>query len=466
MSSIVSSIFCCGRKKHNEIEIISNEEKEENQNQKILNEKNSNTNSKLNSDSNKKYSFISQKNSNLQSNEKKLKTENEISKSNIIYIKDNEEHKIEEKEIDIEKLNNNLSSSKNSISDSSIKKNNNVNNNNLMKYKIFNNDIIDERNNKSISQISHDDNISSNSSSSIKNFTQIFTTEENSFVRKNSKNSKRSFIKNKLKNQKKKKKEINLDFDNIILDEEIELAPKLIISEINQSNLFNGKIIYINASGCNEGLRQKRDGMTFFGLNEYEKDEIVNDIIINLEKDIKLTKLFVIYYDRKRAHYYIQNLNNDVKENKFLMYIKIYNDYYLSNEDTLNNYLILGRNLISFNLDNDNDLNIKIFEDKNEFNRNKYKEYKFNSSNPHISIGRENCTINLDNPFLSRVHCTFFYNKYINKWRLCDGNGNKKSSTYGTWYILNGNKFELSSLLYDYEVKIGEQLFNIKFKDE
>ena len=206
--------------------------------------------------------------------------------------------------------------------------------------------------------------------------------------------------------------------------------------------------------------------MTFFGLSEYEKDEIVNDIIINLEKDIKLTKLFVIYYDRKRAHYYIQNLNNDVKENKFLMYIKIYNDYYLSNEDTLNNYLILGRNLISFNLDNENDLNIKIFEDKNEFNRNKYKEYKFNSSNPHISIGRENCTINLDNPFLSRVHCTFFYNKYINKWKLCDGNGNKKSSTYGTWYILNGNKFELSSLLYDYEVKIGEQLFNIKFKDE
>ena len=468
MSVFSNFLSCCGRKneKENEVNINENEkkdEKEEIENSKIQNENisksknsNSNTNTKnsnSNNDSNKKYSFIISASSNRT---EKIPQKNINNDVNIIYSKD----KIEE----IEKSNDNFSSSsKNSISESTIKKNNK---NIISKCNFFKNNNSFDNNNKSISQISLDNSISSHSSSSIKNLTQIFTTEDNySYGRKISKKSKSTY---EILNQKKKKnKEINIDFDNIVLDEEIELAPKLILSEINNSNLFNGKNIHIDASGCHEGLRQKRDGMTFFGLNETEKDEIVNDIIINLYKDIKLTKLFVIYYDRKRAHYYIQNLNSEIKENKFLMYVRIYSDYCLNCDDNFNKYLILGQNLISFNIDSNNNLNIKVFDDnKKEFHHNKYKEYKFDTTYNHVSIGRDNCTITLDNSHLSRIHSTFFFNNYSNKWILCDGNGKGKFSTHGTWFILNGNKFELSPSLSNYEVKIGDQLFNIKIEDE
>ena len=470
MSVFSNILSCCGRKKENENEVNINEnekkdEKEESENSKIQNENisksknsNSNTNTKnsnSNNDSNKKYSFIASASSNRTDKIQQKNINNDI---NIIYSKD----KIEE----IEKSNDNFSSSssKNSISESTIKKNNK---NIISNINFFKNNNSFDNNNKSISQISLDNSISSHSSSSIKNLTQIFTTEENnSYARKISKKSK-STTYDKTNQKKKKNKDINIDFDNIVLDEEIELAPKLILSEINNSHLFNGKKIHIDASGCHEGLRQKRDGMTFFGLNETEKDEIVNDVIINLYKDIKLTKLFVIYYDRKRAHYYIQNLNSEIKENKFLMYVRIYNDYYLNCDDNFNKYLILGQNLISFNIDSNNNLNIKIFDDnKKEFHHNKYKEYKFDTTYNHISIGRDNCTITLDNSHLSRIHSTFFFNNYSNKWILCDGNGKGKYSTHGTWFILNGNKFELSSSLTNYEVKIGDQLFNIKIEEE
>ena len=466
MSVFSNFLSCCGRKneKENEVNINENEkkdEKEEIENSKIQNENisksknsNSNTNTKnsnSNNDSNKKYSFIISASSNRT---EKIPQKNINNDVNIIYSKD----KIEE----IEKSNDNFSSSsKNSISESTIKKNNK---NIISKCNFFKNNNSFDNNNKSISQISLDNSISSHSSSSIKNLTQIFTTEDNySYGRKISKKSKSTY---EILNQKKKKnKEINIDFDNIVLDEEIELAPKLILSEVNNSNLFNGKIIHIDASGCHEGLRQKRDGMTFFGLNETEKDEIVNDVIINLYKDIKLTKLFVIYYDRKRAHYYIQNLNSEIKENKFLMYVRIYNDYYLNCDDNFNKYLILGQNLISFNIDSNNNLNIKVFDDnKKEFHHNKYKEYKFDTSYNHISIGRDNCTITLDNSHLSRIHSTFFFNNYNNKWILCDGNGKGKFSTHGTWFILNGNKFELSPSLSNYEVKIGINFLILKLK--
>ena len=71
---------------------------------------------------------------------------------------------------------------------------------------------------------------------------------------------------------------------NIILDKEIYSAPKLILSDNKNSNLFNGKIIKINASGCIEGLRQKRDGITIFGLKENKNENIINDIIVNLNE--------------------------------------------------------------------------------------------------------------------------------------------------------------------------------------
>ena len=105
------------------------------------------------------------------------------------------------------------------------------------------------------------------------------------------------FSNEKIKN---KKKEVKLDYNNIILDEEIDSAPKLIFSDSKNSNFFNGKIFKIYSSGCIEGLRQKRDGITIFVLKQNENEDIIKDIIVNLneENDNLLNKLFVIYYDK------------------------------------------------------------------------------------------------------------------------------------------------------------------------
>lgn len=92
--------------------------------------------------------------------------------------------------------------------------------------------------------------------------------------------------------------------------------------------MFNGKEIVINAKGLvTGGLRKKEDGLVFFGFNEKEKDEIVNDFI--LKEQIKESKpvlfrtktynpedknqtnssLFLVYYRRDNQKYYLKPLD-------------------------------------------------------------------------------------------------------------------------------------------------------------
>ena len=427
-----------------------NEEK----NYKKIKSKNSNLN-KTNSnskntimDSNKKYSFIISNSSLINNQEKNTKNEKENKSENI-----SENQKI----IFSNEQNNEINNSNIFLSE---------NENSLIN--IFKKD--NKKEQKIINNIIFDNSFTSENSSSLKNITHILNeTKSNKSSKQILRETKPLLFNSSFQKEKKKKKnEITLDFDNIILDEEIELAPKLTLTDYNNSNLFNRKIIKIDASGCNEGLRQKRDGMTIFGLKENEKDKIINDIILNLKENnnFELSKLFVIYYDRKKISYFIQNLNNDIRNNKLIMYIRVY-DTYINDEQNYNlKYFLLGHTIISISILEDNSLNIKVFDNQKDEYDNKCNEYKFHTSNSPISIGRERCLININQKFISRIHANLIYNSYKNQWKIVDGNGKGKFSSHGTWIILSDNKFELNSNSSNYEVRIGKKVFNIKIENE
>ena len=453
MSSILSNILICCHKGEEKYEIIENNLNEE-KNYKKIKSKTSNSN-KTNSnskntimDSNKKYSFIISNSSLINNQEKNTKNEKENKSENI-----SENQKIifsNDRNNEINNSNIFLSENENSLINT-FKKDN-------------------KKEQTIISNIIFDNSFTSENSSSLKNITQILNeTKSNKSSKQILRETKPLLFNSSFQKEKKKKKnEINLDFDNVILDEEIELAPKLTLTDYNNSNLFNGKIIKIDASGCNEGLRQKRDGMTIFGLKENEKDKIINDIIVNLEENnnFELSKLFVIYYDRKKISYFIQNLNNDIRNNKLIMYIRVY-DTYINDEQNYNlKYFLLGHTIISISILEDNSLNIKVFDNQKDEYDNKCNEYKFHTSNSPISIGRERCLININQKFISRIHANLIYNSYKNQWKIVDGNGKGKFSSHGTWIILSDNKFELNSNSSNYEVRIGKKVFNIKIENE
>ena len=244
----------------------------------------------------------------------------------------------------------------------------------------------------------------------------------------------------------------NLNINETFEEDEIDLIPKLILSDLN-GELFKGKIIKIDAKGCLNGLRGKRDMKTYFGINNNKN--IMNDVILYIDKeDLKGKQIFLIYYDKIRTHYYISNL---MKENKFL-YIKIYYEFILKNKQLY--YFVFGKIISLITLKENDDINITIYN-KNSLNT----EYTFHIENSPIIIGREKCLIEINNNSISRIHCTIFYHENKGKWYLNDGNGKGKHSTHGTWLIINENEFEINSSYDKYEIKLFSSSFSITILD-
>ena len=191
-----------------------------------------------------------------------------------------------------------------------------------------------------------------------------------------------------------------------------------------------------------------------------------NDIILNLKSNINIKQLFIIFYDRKKTRYYIQYLNKEFNKNKLFMSIRIFNEFFINKNENKFFYLLLGKLIVHISIGENDMLNFKVFKNFSSSNeKRKMSQYNFEIKDSPITIGRENCSITIDNNFLSRIHCTFIYGKN-NKWCLIDGNEKRKHSTHGTWIILNNNIFELNPSNENYEVKIGQQSFNISIQTE
>lgn len=272
------------------------------------------------------------------------------------------------------------------------------------------------------------------------------------------------------------------NFNTVINEEEIELAPKLIVQEKNNSGIFNGKIYHIDAGG--ESNKEKKNGIVLFGpLIEDDKelegeDNLQNDIIVYFNKiKSNLKHYFAIYYNSEKASYYLQNMNNDFKRNKYFIYTKISHELILDkeyiNEDKQKNSVlfILGEIFISINFEKRNiiqDALDETFKNKNEIqirvyinkNKNDFQEYKFNEDSERITVGREGCIINIDNRFVSRIHCTIYFKKEIGYWIIEDGDCNGKHSTHGTWLLVS-DKYMFNTIEDEFEFKIGNQYFTV-----
>ncbi|MCQ2818285.1 MAG: FHA domain-containing protein [archaeon] len=276
----------------------------------------------------------------------------------------------------------------------------------------------------------------------------------------------------------------DFDFNTVILDEEIEIAPKFIVEEKNKCGLLNGKIYHIDAGGEKNSPRSKRDGIVLFGPEiEKEEDEYQNDIIVNLaKKKTNLKHFFAIYYNRKKVSYFLQNMNTDFTNNKFFIYAKIrsnliLDDKYLGESQSKSIFLILGEVFVSISLnlkteegeeesgrsqiDLSKDMTIKIFTDKK---KQEFSEYHYDSESEKITIGREGSTIEIENKFLSRIHCCIYFNKEIGYWVIEDGDGDGKKSTHGTWLFVT-DKYMINTLDNEIEFKIGSQCFTLKLEE-
>ena len=453
MSSFIEKYFLCCNDSYENLNT------EVNNNTINIKKNNINNNKNINS----KYNSISEKNNNSSQSKKILNNQ----KQNYSFISYSSSNK-----------NNNINNI-NNINNKSNKNNNKINNNNLSNEKdsfsmkkfqttknILTNEIfLHNENGEIISNICLEPN-ERFENSSIKNLTEIFTKTIDSFSKKNIKTYKPLLFELNTNLNLNSTTRLN-NMDNIILDDEIEYAPKLLLTEIKNSNIFFHKKIHINASGSKESLKNARDGKTYFGL-DIENDDILINIENNNNNNLNKT-FFVILYDRNKSNYFIKNLNN---QKCFFLYIKIYHEYYINENKT--HFFLLGITLMSIKIIEDDDIksiNIRIYNNNN-LNDNtknkteKFKEYIFSPNNYIFSIGRENSSININNKYISRIHCTIIYDKFNNKWLISDGNGKSKHSTHGIWYILTyNNKFELKNNNENYEIKIEEKNFNIAIEE-
>ena len=135
--------------------------------------------------------------------------------------------------------------------------------------------------------------------------------------------------------------------DRIILDHEINDSKKLII-EVNlnflkldvEGDLFRKKLS-IDASGLDGSLRNSRDGVTYFGFKNNNKNvkilfskikeySILNDFIINHQNDSDSKSVFsityqrgIIFYDNLATQEYFLKSIYEKKSGKNLIYSKI-----------------------------------------------------------------------------------------------------------------------------------------------
>jgi hypothetical protein len=222
---------------------------------------------------------------------------------------------------------------------------------------------------------------------------------------------------------------------------------------INSWILPKGLLLHINNEGLENSLRNKKDGITYFGfIKDYNKNNINNEIdyIIN-PKDEEYDERYIGRHFKIEFNvnkYFIQDLGFG-----FGTFIKIINELKIKD-----NYLVnIGETYLVFSID-ENKINIKIFS-----GNEKYEPFIFNNDiiEP-IFIGRDcDCLISIEDKRLSRIHCTLNYNKENKFWFLKDG-GNNNFSTNGTW-LYAAEEYEIfDGMIF----KTNHNLFKCKYKYE
>lgn len=259
----------------------------------------------------------------------------------------------------------------------------------------------------------------SSGSISLNKVKQIYTGDNNSnkdpnisicnntFKLNNSNLIKNNLIQNNYINNCNKKYSNNpideLGNKSSIINNFFDIKTKLILS----GDLFSNQIIEIDKYGMKNGLRQKNDGFTIFGLKENNDIFLQNinifDYNIDVEKidesnNNKLKgKVFEIYVNKKNNSYALYFLHSSL-----ILYYKISDNVFFNIDKDY--YLILGDIFLTIQVKKSLKSNEKIIHIQAEIENEKPKNYSYSPKETPIKIGRVNCNINISKPSISKLH--------------------------------------------------------------
>ena len=239
----------------------------------------------------------------------------------------------------------------------------------------------------------------------------------NTFQISNSNIFKNNLVQNNLNNYPKinpidelrhKNSIINFNkFNTSLKDKAFEIKTKLVLS----GDLFSNETIEINKYGMKNGLRQKNDGLTIFGLKEnienpniHSCDYYFSDFEnIDENENRKITgKVFEIYLNKKDKKYTLYFLHNSL-----ILYYKIKNDVFLNLDKDY--FLILGDIFLTIHIKRNSSNNQKMIHIQADFENEKPKKYVFSPSETSIKIGRVNCQVEIKKPSISKLHSIIDY---------------------------------------------------------
>ena len=274
----------------------------------------------------------------------------------------------------------------------------------------------------------------------------------------------------------------------LLLEEEFE------IFKINKNNknrihkmngIFNGDKLYFDENGLKYGLRGKKDGYGFFGVDTHYHGKIINDYVLNINNRINKRNsilsnnsksfnddknnnipilYFAIYYEKESNKYYLKNLRRLNYDNleSFVFSFGVYKKY-VSNILKIKENIIICFNenqnyVLSFQPMDNNILRthlIKIDGIDNETNNYNKKTivYKSCFENNGVSkiIGYKG-NIKID---LQGKNYLLNFNKNEKCWEI-KPNSKKRE----IFWILVDKKIELNK---EYVFKINSQFFKISY---
>lgn len=168
------------------------------------------------------------------------------------------------------------------------------------------------------------------------------------------------------------------------------------------------------------------------------------------------TTLFSIEFSLYHQTYYLVPLLTNVSSSISSNLIKNSNSMFKRIEDCLlitqKQFVQIGRTLIMFN-PNGNGLKVECYfkEKPNPF------RYSFNKKDTDISIGKNNCSIGIQD---DNIKCILRYDNQTKCWVLTYHNRNTKDSrSIWVWSLINA-KEEISDSMY---IKIGKNVLQLYY---
>jgi hypothetical protein len=238
----------------------------------------------------------------------------------------------------------------------------------------------------------------------------------------------------------------------------IDLVPLKSIQDL----FTNHNIVKIDENGLCESSNKNEIncGKVLFNININENSQINNNYLkldnkenSNVENNTiylsnkinpkinKSASIFSIHYNKITNNFILTSFTDDI-----FFALEIWSNRNLYIEHSKRYYVQLSDIFISLKSNNvDKKITIKILNIKNEENDNDVKnKYIFDFNKVPITIGRNNCSINIEKNSISKTHLIINYDVNINQFFLRDN-----FSTNGSFILLKNGK----------EVTLADKMF-------